>query len=65
MGRIRDHNGVSYRWTRKGWKPTVRHGKPAHWSDAYGPGLKSGTEPNNSPDAPKESPDETEGKGGE
>jgi hypothetical protein len=41
MSKTRVHNGVTYRWTPRGWKPTLRQGKPVHWSDIHPPGLKT------------------------
>jgi len=44
MSRRRVHNGVTYRWTRKGWQPVLRRRKPAHWSERYPAGLKPGAD---------------------
>ena len=61
MTQTRVHNGVTYRWTPRGWKPTVRPGKPAHWSDVHPPGLKTDVTTGDN----REPGDDEEGQGGQ
>lgn len=63
MSRRRVHNGVTYRWTRKGWTPIKRRGKPAHWSELYPAGLNPDADHHAAEDALQESQDAGKGQG--